>query len=572
MQRNSRLLIVEDDQVNREMLKAILEDQYVVLEADNGRDALEIVKQRREAITAVLSDIVMPVMDGFELLDEIKKDELLSTIPFIIMTDNGNDEEGLVALRRGAWDFITYPYNPEIIKMRLENAIARSRLIDTEKLHYRARRDILTGAYTREAFFDITKTTLANNPTKKFIMVYSSIERFPFITAYYGEKEGDSLVKYIAGKLDEICHKCDLFTYARVESDVFCFCMEYSDGIIEFIVKRFRFMLEKYGADYDLEPNFGIYIIEDNSMSIERIYNNAALAAKEGENQYLNYYTIYTGELDERLKNEQKILNDMHKALENDEFIIYMQPKYNVYTNKIVGAEALVRWQHPDRGLISPGTFIPVFEKNGFIAKLDYYVWEKTCQILRNWIDEGIDPNPISVNISQVDIYNTNLAQNIIRLSDKYNIPHRLLELEITESSYGNNPEDVIKVVDELRKNGFTILMDDFGNAYSSLNLLKDIEIDVLKLDMRFLSDTKKTGRSENIIASVIRMAKWLHIDVIVEGVEEARQAEFLRTVGCNYAQGYYYCHPVAVSEYETIVLTNKENAGNKNCIYYKKR
>ena len=185
----------------------------------------------------------------------------------------------------------------------------------------------------------------------------------------------------------------------------------------------------------------------------------------------------------------------MHRALENEEFCIYLQPKYNIHTNAIAGAEALVRWMHPEKGMISPGDFIPVFENNGFITNLDYYMWEETCKLLRSWIDEGLNPLPISVNVSRVDIYNSRLAESIVQLVDKYQLPHDLLEFDITESAYAFNPMILIKLVSDLHENGFTILMDDFGNGYSSLSILKDIEVDILKLDMLFLSNSKDTGR-----------------------------------------------------------------------------
>ncbi|MEG0780761.1 MAG: EAL domain-containing protein, partial [Oscillospiraceae bacterium] len=226
---------------------------------------------------------------------------------------------------------------------------------------------------------------------------------------------------------------------------------------------------------------------------------------------------------------------------------------YNIHTNLPCGAEALVRWMHPQKGMLSPGTFIPVFERNGFITKLDYYVWERACQCLQRWIAQGIEPYPISVNISRVNVYNPNLVETLLELVERYQLEPALLHLELTESAYTDNPTAMKKVMQQLQTRGFTIMMDDFGSGYSSLALLKDIAIDVLKIDMRFLSETELPGRGENIIASVIRMAKWLNIPVIAEGAETVEQVDFLRSVGCDYVQGYYYARPMPVEAYEEL-------------------
>ncbi|MEG2456014.1 MAG: EAL domain-containing protein, partial [Oscillospiraceae bacterium] len=230
-----------------------------------------------------------------------------------------------------------------------------------------------------------------------------------------------------------------------------------------------------------------------------------------------------------------------------------MQPQYNIHTKLPCGAEALVRWIHPTRGLLTPEKFISLFERNGFITKLDYYVWEQACRLLRGWKALGYKPFPLSVNISRVNLYNPNLVEMLVELVGRYELEPELLKLEITESAYSDNPATMKKVVAQLQGHGFVVMMDDFGSGYSSLALLKDIEIDVLKIDMQFLSVSDFPGRGENIIASVIRMAKWLGIPVIAEGAKTAQQVDFLRSVGCDYAQGYYYAQPMPVEEYEQL-------------------
>ena len=249
----------------------------------------------------------------------------------------------------------------------------------------------------------------------------------------------------------------------------------------------------------------------------------------------------------------QRIVNSMKSALENHEFVVFYQPKYGLSDNQIAGAEALVRWKHPERGMISPGEFIPVFERNGFITKLDYYVWEQTCIQLRKWMDEGKNPLPISVNLSRISLYNKDIVNVICNLVDSYRIPRRLFQVELTESAYNTNPKAVQDMMQRLREEGFYILMDDFGSGYSSLNVLKDIVVDVLKMDMKFFAGDDREGRGENIMAAVIRMAKWLNMPVVAEGVERIEQVEFLRSIGCEYVQGYYFAKPMPVEEYEKL-------------------
>ena len=264
----------------------------------------------------------------------------------------------------------------------------------------------------------------------------------------------------------------------------------------------------------------------------------------------------YDDDMRENMVSEQVIVNNMNGSLERDEFIVYLQPKYNLNTEKVVGAEALVRWIHPQLGFVSPAKFVPIFEQNGFIYQLDKYVWEKTCQMLREDIDAGRPVMPVSINVSRVDFYSPNLVQVFEDLTAKYNLDPRLLELELTESAYVDNPQQIIEITSQLQAKGFVILMDDFGSGYSSLNMLKDLPVDILKIDLRFLSDSQgvENGRADNILNSVVRMAKRLDVPVIAEGVETQKQVDFLRTIGCEYAQGYFFAEPVPLDEYRNLI------------------
>ncbi len=256
---------------------------------------------------------------------------------------------------------------------------------------------------------------------------------------------------------------------------------------------------------------------------------------------------------------EQIIVSEMKKALETDQFQVYLQPKCEMDTGRIIGSEALVRWIHPSQGIISPGEFIPVFEKNGFISELDYYMLRSSCQIIQRWIKEGVQLHPISVNVSRTDLYNPDLLEQIKACVDEYGVPHDLIEFELTESAFVSDNMQLYNLARLLQENQFRVLMDDFGSGYSSLNSLREIPVDVLKIDLKFLPPSQDDTRGNVILQSIVEMAKRLGLDVIVEGVETTQQAEFLLSIGCRNAQGYYFYRPMPVSEYERCLNEPKE-------------
>lgn len=283
------------------------------------------------------------------------------------------------------------------------------------------------------------------------------------------------------------------------------------------------------------------------------MYEYATLASKECKFNIVNHFAYYNEEMSKKAQQNQWILAEMQNALDTNQFEIYLQPKYDLSTEQPIGAEALIRWHHPTRGLVSPGVFIPVFEKNGFIVKLDYFVWESAAKLLSTWLKEGKKPYPISVNLSRVNLYNPNLAHILEDLTKRYNVPNELLQIEITESAYMENPELMTKFVSQLQEKGFVILMDDFGSGYSSLNTLKDININILKIDMKFLSNNLNDERSKIILKSVFELANDLKTPIVMEGVETLKQVDFLRKIGCRCVQGYYYSKPIPVVDYEQL-------------------
>lgn len=549
------ILIVDDARHNRTALRDILNDNYIVLEAENGQTTLAVLEEKYQAVTVIILDLIMPDMSGLELLEIFHKDARYQNIPVIAMLREINDEVECKCLEYGAWDFMRKPYDPTIVRFRVKNVIDCSQARVDDELKYRAEHDVLTGIYNKSKFFFNTRNMLNIFGTENFAFIRIDIEKFQLINSFFGMDEGDNLLKYMAHHLQEASEGFRYAAYGRIEADIFAICFSYQDEkeITDF-VKNFTNQLEKYPLEFDITPFFGIYLVQNRKLSMNEMYDKANLASKNCKGNYIQNYFFYTKEMSEDIIREQRVINNMKNALKNEEFVLYLQPKYELQKNSIAGAEVLVRWITSEGKMISPGEFIPVFERNGFILKLDQYVWEKTCKLLAKWRDEGRKIFPVSVNISRVSLYNPRIVEVISGLTEKYHIPPEWLQLELTESAYTANPKAIKEMMEQLQKKGFSILMDDFGSGYSSLNVLKDIAVDVLKIDMKFLDGSADDGRSENILASVVRMAKWLNMPVVAEGAERKEQVSFLRSIGCEYVQGFYFAKPMPVEEYEKLL------------------
>ncbi len=576
MNERKSILVVEDQEASRSQLKALFCDVYDVIEAASGETALDILDKDRykHQIYLIILDLLMPGMTGFDVLDKIKNDSVYSDIPVIVVTSDSDVESEIEALNRGATDLIIKPYNPKVVyhrvtnairkieanEARVENILQKEQTFVTSELNYRANYDLLTGIANKISFCENTEKMLRANPDKKFVLIRTNIERFKVINDLFGTNVGDLILKDVADTLELLFQGKG--TYGRIESDHFAVCFDSSLMKPDDVCREIETAIQSHNLNYALQVNIGIYEIDDISVPVDQMCDRANLALQTIKGNYLRQIAYYDATLRNTLLQEQKLVSDMKEALENHEFVIFLQPVYSLYEEKVVSAEALVRWMHPEKGLIAPGGFIPFFEKNGLIARLDYYIWELVCTYQRKRIDSGMQEMPISMNISRMSLYNPRLSDEIIALVEKYNVPPRLIKLEITESAYTDNPSQLLATMAALQSYGFIILMDDFGSGYSSLNMLKDIPVDILKLDMCFLRDFEKSDKSGNILTSVVRMAKWLGIPVVAEGVETQNQLDFLREIGCDFIQGYYFSRPIPTNEFE--VLENKQIIGHK--------
>ena len=417
---------------------------------------------------------------------------------------------------------------------------------------YLATYDELTGIYNKQAFYAKTKEMLLDNPDKNFDLLRINIERFKVLNDLFGESTGDKLLRYIGKFLKEI--NLPLCVSGRLYADNFVVCYEAGKGDSRRMINTLQMVADSFAINNRTILSFGLYRIDDKTLPVSVMCDRANMALWKAKGNFKNTYCEYDEKMRQQVLKEQKIINAMERAIQNKEFTLYLQPKYDIEKGTIIGAEALVRWISLENGFISPGDFIPVFENNGFVYEVDKFIWEESCRYLRKWLDEGREVHPISVNVSRIDLYDPKLVQHLVNLREKYQLPSQYLELEITESAYTEDPEQIITITRQLREAGFVILMDDFGTGYSSLNMLKDIQIDVLKLDMGFLKSSDYSAKGGNILKAILKMAESLNMQTIAEGVETKEQVEFLKSIGCRYVQGFYYSKPLPVGEFEKLI------------------
>ena len=565
MNNSKNVLIIDDNEINRQILKKILKDHYNTYEAENGQIGLNILNKNKIEFSAVLLDLQMPVMDGYTFLKKVTEDSKLKHLPIVVTTSHAESEKEIEALKMGAWDFVTKPYNPDILLFRLKNAISRSQLETLQEIVYLTEYDKLTGLYTKNHFFTETHKMLSEHPEEIFIFIRFDIDRFALINSYFGTAYGDKVLRYIAETLPNLVKQASYFTYGRIEGDVFAACVSYDQnrhkGKNQFavdIVEKTKKILSEFDTNFDIVPSFGLYEIQDNTIRPDILFDRATMAAKNCKGSYIQLYSWYDESMEEKLIQDQNIANEMTKALEEGQFIPYFQPKYDLRTNKIAGAEALIRWMHPEKGLIPPGNFIPIFEKNGFVSKVDYHMWKSVCIAIRKWIDEGRTVLPISINISRIDLYNPLLVESICKLVEKYEIPSYLLNLEITESSYMDNPEVMLQTMHKLQEKGFVVMMDDFGSGYSSLSMLQNLDFDIIKLDKSLIDTLNSKEKSLKVVKNIVKMAKDLNMSVLAEGVESKSEYEILSQLNCDMIQGYLFDKPLSSQEFEDR-LRNKE-------------
>lgn len=397
---------------------------------------------------------------------------------------------------------------------------------------------------------------LLHTSTNNIGFIQFDIRKFKIINDLYGEKFGDEILDFIIRQLKESCHEKQFFINLR--SDVFMIVSEYDkeEELAEFI-HRLDANISCF-KDVKLQMSYGVYTVDDKSMELRQMEDRAAMARKAAKNNILTNILFYKEQFKESLYNRKFIEENMQAAITEKQFLMYLQPKYSIAKNEIIGAEALIRWLHPERGMIYPNQFIPIIEENGFIKKVDYYIWAEACRFIKKCENAGISSCPISVNVSRIHLRDNECMQVLSDMIKDNDIPKSLLELEITETA---DDQQVSMKAMQLKEEGFTLLMDDFGSGYSSLNILLETPFDVIKLDKKFMENMMVSSKGRLILEQVVSMADKLNLGLLAEGVETKEQIDLLQKIGCDQVQGYYYAKPMPKEEF--FALLEKQQAAN---------
>lgn len=554
--RKRLVLIVDDELINRDILCNILQDDFDTITASDGKSALELIRKTRDILSLVLLDLLMPGMHGLELIRILKNDPDLKTIPVIVMT---TDQEAEVeSLKLGASDFISKPYpKREVVVTRVERAIELSEDRDLIK---NTERDVLTGLYNRDYFYRYARQFDQHYKDLDMDAIVVDVHHFHMVNERYGKAYGDEVLKNISDKLREVFYESGAIICRKMADTFMVYCPHRTDyqELLDWITEG----LSGDNTNNRICLRMGVYPIVDKSIEMEQRFDRAKLAADTVRGNYVQNIAFYDKRLHEEQLYAEQLLEDFHEALKKQQFTVFYQPKYDIRPDVpvLASAEALVRWKHPKLGIISPGVFIPLFEENGMIRELDQYVWRTAAMQIREWKDRFGYAVPVSVNVSRVDMYDPALMGIFQNLLQEFSLTSGELLLEITESAYTQDSDQMIRVVKDLRASGFRVEMDDFGTGYSSLSMISSLPIDALKLDMNFIRNAFREERDTRLIEVIIDIAEYLSVPVIAEGVETEEQFRVLKSMGCDIVQGYYFSRPVPAPEFEVFLKQKKQS------------
>ncbi len=542
-----KILVIEDEKVNRMILGNILRDAYDVVFAETGAQALQIMNDQFRTLSLVLLDLNLPDMYGVEILRRIKADAVTAVLPFIVMT--ADQEAEVQCLNLGATDFIAKPYpKPEVVLARILRTIE---LFEGRDILRWTERDQLTGLYNPEFFFRYAAQFDTRHPDIPTDALLLDVNRFHMLNERYGKAFGDEALRRLAEKLQKAMHVAGGIVCRKSGDTFLAYCPHRGD-----YEDLLRLICEGIDEDYHARVRMGVYPNVDREIDMERRFDRAKQAADKVKTSFSGAVGVYDAALYERESYNEQLLEDFAAAIREDQFTVYYQPKFDIRSEKprLCSAEALVRWNHPRLGMVSPGVFIPLFEENGLIRDLDSCMWGKAAKQIRSWKDRFGWTIPVSVNVSRIDLNDPLLLELLETIVDEAGIDHADFLLEITESAYTEDAEQIVAVAEALRKSGFRIEMDDFGTGYSSLNMITKLPIDTLKLDMQFVRTAFRDKKDMRLIEAVVSLARSLGLTTVAEGVETEEQLLSLKSLGCDIVQGYYFSRPLPAEEFESFV------------------
>jgi len=522
------------------MLVAMLEDNYQLLEAENGLEGLELMHAHADQLSMVLLDIQMPVMNGYQVLEKVSQDAVLREIPIIVTTGNDRAEEEERCLELGATDFIAKPYNPNIVRRRIENIIhlqeKTSALTEVEI-------DTVIGTYTRSAFVHYASQMLKQNPETDFTLVMSDIIGFQRQVELYGDKAFDILrneVKAIAERLPE---NAILGRYAYDQLAILL-PTEHAGSDDKALFDYYEENCQKLSEQVDATIKFGVCLHLSRNEKLESYIYRTRKALSLVKHQYGRTVGFVNHLLLERMKRNEEIEMSMEHALKERQLEIYFQPKHHTLTGKLVGAEVLLRWSHPTMGVISSGEFVPIFEQTGFIVEADAFAWSEACRFLKRLHAEGLPNVPLSVNTTRLDFERPGFENRLLQPIRQYNVDPELLHIEVTEQVFAELGNEAISILQRCRDKGMLVELDDFGTGYSSLHSLAELPIDIVKFDQSFVRKLDKP-RQLDVMRGCVNLVKRLKLKSVAEGVESEQSRRVVCDLGIDMIQGFFYAKPL---------------------------
>ena len=564
-----RILIVDDESAIRDLLKSILIDDYECTTAESAEVALAYLKG--ETFDLVISDINMGGMSGIELISRV----VASSPDTVVMMISGNQtlDSPIEAIRNGAFDYIKKPFDIDQVEMAVSRAIKHGALLvskrehenhleelvaeRTSKLNYLAYNDPLTGLPNRVFFEDrLTQILLRQSGDSKVAVFFVSLDRFKALRDTLGHTVSDRLIKEVAHRLQTVAET--KASVARFEGDEFALLLTYekSDELSVFgnnVFDAFKSPLVVGDDEVVIPISMGISLSPDDGNDAQELLTNAGAALSYVRKNGGNNYKFFTSDLHDTAMSRLALENELRRALERSEFELYYQPKVDMVTGKMTGMEALLRWNHPDLGLVPPLDFIPLAEETGLILPIGEWVLRAACAQTKAWHDQGFELN-VAVNLSPRQFQQRDLVSTINRIVAETGFDPHELNLEVTESSIMNNAESAVTILRELKDTGIRISIDDFGTGYSSLAVLKDLPIDVLKIDKTFINDVTTNPDDAALVTAVVTLAHNLRLNVVAEGVETREQLEFLRALNCDKWQGYLFSKPLPAAAFESLL------------------
>ena len=549
IQRPQLVLVVDDYEINRDALEVILEDDYEVIFAENGQECLEKMHEYAGRLSLVLLDLLMPVMSGFEVLEQVQEDELLKSIPIIVLTAEKSAE--LRALQMGAADFITKPFDvPEVIVARVSRIIELS---EGRHLISTAEHDRLTGLYTRNFFFEYADRLFHYHPELHMDAVALNIEQFHSINALNGRDFGDHILHTLGAEIRAFLAENEGIA-GRTEADKFNIYCVHQENYRE-LLDRLQNKLNSISSKVNIHLRMGVTSWREDVEPLV-LFDRARTACNMVRGDYQHPLMVYDEDMRLRELLNRRLLNDLRIAAQERQLIVYYQPKYDIKCSppRLSSAEALIRWRHPELGMISPGDFVPLFEGNGLISIVDSFVWKEASRQVARWRDKFGVTLPVSVNLSRSDVFDPTLVDRLVDLIESNKLDYGCIKLEVTESAYTDNAARVLEVIRRLRELGFQVEMDDFGSGYSSLNMLSEMPVDVLKMDMKFIRNLETSETDRRLVSLVLDLAKYLKVEVVAEGVETEGQLKILRDGNCDLVQGFLFSRPLPPEEFEHLI------------------